>query len=381
MSDGVHAPRVWVVQVTDETFNAERILTNDGQTIGITNEDDVHLAHVRERQRQGDTPPYLDDVRLEGFSAPPCYVSPASFAPDYVARLRTLVSPKLFKLLDQPSGSLQAIPTDTVWQGENPPDWSYLWLCYVPRVPAVDVELSDVELVPVEKGGERLQQIRFKDALRLWDDLDPPCGVFQAAEGGYILLATDAVAEAVVRAGCTGIEFVDAETAFDAEGPTTRRGSDGPEPYPELVDVFDPDVPRPWDADLPPVGPPVAWEESPVDWFDWEPADTELEAPTPSPESGRPGEALARFLQEAIYFDETAAADVLAAIEDVRAGRSELWVGELPIWVVVVRPDAVWVRLEDGYPGDGPYPFPLDGMATVIKRWAESIERAPHPLG
>ena len=370
----------WVVSRRGQDVQDLPPLRHGDPESGVTNYNEVWEGRYRVWDERGVTPPYLDDVRYERFEPAPRHVSPSSFHPDYVANKLKMASPQLFGLLDQPRGSLQGWPTDTVWFGEDPPDWSYLWLCFVPRVPAVDLDRSDVTVEHLDKDGTKVPRISQRGALRLLDDLDPPCGLFRAAEDGSILIATDAVAEAVVRAGCTGIEFLDPATAFVIGGDKMCRGSDGPEPRLPEPDYPDPYAPRPWDADLSPVGPPVVWDTSPVDWFDWEPADTELEAPTPSPESGRPGEVLAEFLGGAIYFSTSAVEKALTAIADVQAGRSDLHVFEWPGCHLVVRPDAAWVRTEHAYPGDGPYPFPLDGMAAVIKRWCEAIGRAPNPL-
>jgi len=95
MSWNNQTPRVWVVEVTEEAAEAARRLPDHGTPLGITNDDDVHRARVQELRRQGETPPFLDDVRLKGFSPAPRYVSPTSFAPDLLLKSYILVSPKL----------------------------------------------------------------------------------------------------------------------------------------------------------------------------------------------------------------------------------------------------------------------------------------------
>ena len=378
--DGKHIA-FWVVSMDAE---ASDIWSNLGDTMtefGVTNSDDVWSGRYRAWNAQGILRPYLEDIRYDRFEPAPRYVSLTSFQPDYVADRFRIVSPKLFEALDQPKGSIQGWPVDTVWLGDDPPGWSYLWLCYIPSIPAVDLERSDVAVEEWDKDGVKVPQITSKGALVLRADLQAPCGLFKAAEGGSIMLATDAVAEAVVRAGCVGIEFLDPETAFANGGPVLRRGLHGPEPRPSLEAEAVPNVPPAWCANLPLVGPPLVWDTSPVDWLDWAPADAALEEPVASLESGEAGDALARFLQNSIYFDDEVATEVLEAIADVHGGRSDLWVSDLPVWDLVLRPDAAWLRHENAVAGYGPFAYPLDGMAAVVKRWMESIKRAPDPFG
>lgn len=379
MNEHDSAPVFWIISPRGPAMGDLSIQHEEGSGLGLTNDAEIQAERYRQWDERGETPPYLEDLRYEYFNVPPRYVSPSTFVPDYVTRGRTLVSPKLFGLLDQPRGSLQGWPTDTVWLGDNPPDWEYLWLCYVPSVPAIDPERSDVTVDFWEKDGVKVPRIGQRRALRLLHGLSSPFGVFRAAEGGSVLLASDAVAQAVVRAGCTGIEFLDPATAFVMDGVRICRGRDGPEPRAPESDYPDSYTPRPWDDGLPLVGPLLVWDESPVNWLDWEPADTELQVPVASPESGDAGNVLARFLQNSIYFDDAVAAEVLEAIADVQEGRSDLWVSDLPVWILVLRPDAAWLRHEDAVQGYGPFAYPLDGMAAAVERWRESIKLAPDP--
>lgn len=380
MSDVGRRIPFWVVVMEGGAADVASRLDDDLPEFGVTNYDGVWSGKYRVWDERGVSRPYLEDARYDRFDPAPRYVTPASFHPDYVDWSLLLASPKLFGLLDQPRGSIQGWPTDTAWLGDGPPDWAYLWLCYVPTVPAVDLDRSDVSVEHLDKDGAKVPRIGRKGALVLRGDLRPPCGLFKAAEGGSLLLATDAVAGAVVRAGCGGIEFLDPATAFARDAVVLRRGPDGPEVRPPSRVDPGPPVQRRWDADLPPVGPRLAWDVSPVEWLDWEPADAALDEPIASKESGEAGDALAQFVRYGIFFSETAAEDVLAAVAEVRAGKRGLRVLELSPWVVVLRFDAAWLRLEDAVEGYRPFAYPLDGMAAVVERWAEAVRRAPNPL-
>lgn len=184
-------------------------------------------------RQAGLMPLFPPGMRFDAFVNTPRLAMVDHYRPDFFVHFREFVSPKLFALLDQPAGSLQALPTDTEWKGENPPDWSYLWLSYVPTVPAIDLERSGAEVEYKQQGGKSVPRIvDHGERLVLCDDLVMPCGLARAAEDTQTILATDAVALAVLQAGCTGIEFVEVETAYGMYGPLRRRGLDGVELHP-----------------------------------------------------------------------------------------------------------------------------------------------------
>jgi len=224
---------IWRVKAPIEAYDAEKELLENCIYIGFENED----AHTRERMQKlrqaGFTPLFPPGMRFDAFVKAPRLAMVDHYRPDFFVHHRNFVSPKLFALLDQPAGSLQALPTDTEWKGENPPDWSYLWLSYVPTVPAIDLERSGAEVEYKQQEGRSVPRIvGHGERLVLRDDLVMPCGLALAVEGPSTIFATDAVALAVLQAGCTGIEFVEVETAYDRYGPLRRRGLEGVELHP-----------------------------------------------------------------------------------------------------------------------------------------------------
>ena len=74
------------------------------------------------------------------------------------------------------------------------------------------------------------------EAIELRADISTPYGVFRSAEMGQAVLAVDAVAEAVMRAGCTGLEFQEPETSYGNFGSLRLRGPFGIEFDPNGVE-------------------------------------------------------------------------------------------------------------------------------------------------
>lgn len=383
MSDDTAPPPMalaWVVEEAWEIDGAQRDLPEGSPALGVVNEGAVWDERRAQWKERGTGNTSIGGFRYGHFATTPRYVAPSSFAPDWVEDngLR-LVSPRLLALLDQPRGSLQALPTETEWLGPDAPGFSYLWLAYVPFAPALDLDRCEGKLEWIMRGGEQVQVLGLFGGgrLRLRADFTPPCGLFLAAEGTRLLMATDAVAEAVLRAGCTGIEFRHPEAAVSS-GTWFRRGLDGVKLHPRDVAFLEaqanpaPDVPP--DINLPPLGSPLHWDRSPLDLVDWEAADTELRAYMVEG-SDKDHAVLLTLLLDSISDYEDTLEELLNAIADVRAGRVECWTrdfsGDL---VVTVRPDAAWVWDEHAYPGKQLRAFPLDGMDTVLRRWAEAVQ-------
>jgi hypothetical protein len=84
----------------------------------------------------------------------------------------------------------------------------------------------------VDREGKPIVQLNHPEILQCRNLLIAPCGVFRAAEETGSVIVTDAVAEAVVQAGCTGIELNEVHSAYSLKGPLRRRGINGAEPDP-----------------------------------------------------------------------------------------------------------------------------------------------------
>jgi len=382
-------PPAWVVEDAWEARNAWQALP-EASSLGIVNGDAVQDEQRRrwqERHGTGDT--FYGTFRYDSFAAVPHVVAPVSLALDWIwYDGLTLVSPRLFALLDQPTGSLQALPTRTEWAGPDAPAWSYLWLSHVPRVPALDLDrcAGDVEWITRDGGQMRVlrpggggQRLR----LRFRSSFIPPCGLFWPAEAITELMASDTLAEAVQRAGCTGLEFLHPEAPSPGEDDCLRRTLDGVKPHPRGVARREAHAkallePPPGPAfTLPPPGPPLHWAQSALDLIQWNYADTELRAFMAGGD-GRKDYAslLCSLLDPGIGSSQRTVWRVVDAIADAKAGRAEIWSEELPDEIVVtVRRDAVWIYWDHAHPDKRLRPFPLDGMEAVLRRWAEAIQR------
>jgi hypothetical protein len=160
---------------------------------------------------------------------------PTSFHPEYFdPQGYHLVSRRLFELLDQPRGSLQDLSTWIEWLEGDPPDRTYLWLSCIPRHPALDLKRSIGEVEEFGKDAKEtpIVQLYYPEIIYLREDPTSPYEVFRAGASRVTVFVIDAVAEAVVRAGCTGIAFVKVHASRAVEGPRRRRGVDGAAPHP-----------------------------------------------------------------------------------------------------------------------------------------------------
>lgn len=222
-----------------DAYHVQEAIWDDGlSTHSFVNDVEFSEERIAKLQQAGFTRPFPDGMRFGAFKNYPWLSVDARYHPDYFSDGVPFVSPKLLPLLDQPAGSLQALHTWTEWRLGEGPGWSYLWLSHIPLVPALDLGRSEVKVVDDTESGEPVRRVAMHPLgrLALRDDLAPPCGFFRAAEDPSMLLATDAVAEAALRAGCSGIEFVEVETVHTQYGALRRRGLHGPELHPVNVE-------------------------------------------------------------------------------------------------------------------------------------------------
>jgi len=229
---------VWCVRPNDEAYLVSEAIADDGLfTHSFVNSIEFSREKAGKFERAGFIRPFPDGMRFDPFENYPWLSIDARYHPDFFSDGVPFVSPKLLPLLDQPAGSLQALHTWTEWRLGEGPDWSYLWLSYIPLVPVLDLDRSEVEVQDDVESGQPVRRLAVHPfgRLVLRDGLAPPCGLFRAAEYPSMLLATDAVAEAVLRAGCFGIDFREVETVYTRYGALRRRGLHGVELHPHGV--------------------------------------------------------------------------------------------------------------------------------------------------
>ena len=89
----------------------------------------------------------------------------------------------------------------------------------------MDLERSDCKKAEriSHKTGEPYVAISKITRLVLRDDLAPQHDLFRVSEDPTTELATDALAERVQQAGCTGVVFLEPETAFSWPNTEERR--------------------------------------------------------------------------------------------------------------------------------------------------------------
>jgi len=152
---------------------------------------------------------YFGDPRLpDGFPCPALDMPPAGFALDYFhLGPPTYVSRRLREALAQPEDTVQYWPIDLMTGGSEVRAQDYRWMNVLAAHPAVDLERSKyVAKESVQQSsGETFRYIRFYDQMVLRDDLGPTPEIFRVAEDLITVLVTDALAEHIQRAGCTGM--------------------------------------------------------------------------------------------------------------------------------------------------------------------------------
>lgn len=153
--------------------------------------------------------------------APPDFPVPrirmplAGFAPDRFWLGDVVVASHLLRwAMDQPPSVIQYLPLCVTEGGLEVFAQDYAWMNIIAIRPAVDMRRSRYELDESQnlRTGRRASFIRRYCQMVLRDDLGPTPEIFRVAEDLTTVLATEALADRVQRAGCTGISFLDPET-------------------------------------------------------------------------------------------------------------------------------------------------------------------------
>ena len=121
--------------------------------------------------------------------------------------------------LDQPEHVVQFAPVDFIGGGARARAQEYRRLRVLACQPAMDMQHSDY--VPTDGcdpvTGKPRPEALYVRRYALLENLQPKTGIFRIDLTPGDVMVTDAVAEQVLRAGCTGVEFLD---------PTVRTSSD-----------------------------------------------------------------------------------------------------------------------------------------------------------
>ena len=135
-----------------------------------------------------------------------------AFAPDYFTHdSYKIVSQRLKEAMAQPEEVVQFFPIELVKSSPRAKAQNYQLMRVIAQQSAMDLARSDCEL---EDFTNRITGVTSKvprdiSRMVLRDDLQPNSEIFRIEESSARVLASDALALRVLRAGCTGIEFRD----------------------------------------------------------------------------------------------------------------------------------------------------------------------------
>ena len=130
--------------------------------------------------------------------------------PDY-NRTQNLpfVSDRMRRVMDLPSDIAQFLPIINVSRPPRARAARYSLLHLLAFARAIDGERSDCHVDRPTSAKTGAQVLRFTGltAVRFLPDFEPPADLFREAAAPTVLLATDALAQRVIDAGCTGVQF------------------------------------------------------------------------------------------------------------------------------------------------------------------------------
>jgi hypothetical protein len=206
----------------------DRLLLRDAK-LGVQISNDIRIAAFDLQEKTNSL--VSGDVPLpENFPAPKLALPNKGFSPDYFTfgGLR-FCSARLRCALGQPENTVQFAPVELITGGEQARGQDYRLMRVLARQKAMDVDRSDCtreERVNRITGQVETRPI-FINRLVLLEGLKPATEIFRIHESTTDILVTDMLAERVLRAGCTGMEFVDPETEQFGSRMQRYRTKDG----------------------------------------------------------------------------------------------------------------------------------------------------------
>lgn len=166
---------------------------------------------------------YGNPVFPSGILKPKLFMPKRNFAPDYLSYGGTnFVSRRLRDVMALPESDVQYIDIELLDGSPKAFANDYRWMNILACHPAIDLQQSIYETDEATRAttGETFRFIWSYNRMVIRDDIDPDAHLFRVAEDLTTVLASDALAERVMRAGCTGIAFEDPATYFN--GPIHR---------------------------------------------------------------------------------------------------------------------------------------------------------------
>ena len=150
-------------------------------------------------------------------------------APDFFnINILTFVSARMRSVLRLSGDVVQYLPIKLAAAGPLARAQDYRLLRVLPHQPAIDLSRSKYHVGGwTEDDGTKKEFIIMVTSLALRADLSTRSELFWADEVPVCLLATDALAERVMKAGCTGVQFDDPATTGVLNGMIRIRTADG----------------------------------------------------------------------------------------------------------------------------------------------------------
>ena len=229
--------RFWVMQEDFATFVAMSRALGGDPTIGLANSGEMATAeHLLNRTHRWFST--ADKVRQPGaVRAPPGFPRPffslprKRFAPDFFEfGSYWLASRRLRDVLALPEHVVQYWPVELLAGTVEAEAQDYHWIRVLLAQYAMDWARSTYKMGTIRNyvTGRRILWSRGITRFVVRPDLRPTAELFRAVEvWGHGALVTDALAERVLRAGCTGVAFQDPRTAHIYQGIKLYRTADG----------------------------------------------------------------------------------------------------------------------------------------------------------
>lgn len=235
--------RRWAVRQSWRITERLQVLLGSKSGVHVDNEAEIfHALHtVFWTKPTGD---YANPLLPPDFVIPQLHMPKHGFAPDYlVVGQTTIASSRLREALAQPSSAVQYFPIDIHTGGVDARAQDYRWINVLACHPAIN--MADTRCQMKEginyQTGETFRFIQSYNSMVIRDDIDPNAELFRVAEDLTTVLASDALAERVLRAGCTGIAFEDPTTYLKGGSIHRYRTSTGIEE--EDMDKIFPETP------------------------------------------------------------------------------------------------------------------------------------------
>ena len=195
-------------------------------SLGVLNTHDLGMSEYDLAIATGDG----DSFWPENFPLPVAALPDWPFAPDFWRfGSYDFASRRLRDALAQPVDVIQFLPFDLVRASVAARAQDYRWMRVLPRQPAMDIARSDCEVADYVDGltGKPGKYLREIDRFALLEGVVPLTEIFRLDESPSYILATDALAGRVLRAGCTGIEFSDPANLRGGKRIVRIRTADG----------------------------------------------------------------------------------------------------------------------------------------------------------